>query len=158
MHEYTECYLYYSMMQDESEEYIKDIWADHFEMEVAHLKLASELLKKYENKEAEKVVGCEEFPKLLKFGGNIEYIRNILETVGYTSVKEEYVPARSLPEDHRFFMHLKQINGSAKQVPSHLVIEEFIKQYGKDYRFEVAPHPIKELQDRTKDNVTAGTK
>ena len=45
MHEYTECYLYYSMYKDEEDEYIKDIWHDHFEIEVAHLKLASQLLK-----------------------------------------------------------------------------------------------------------------
>lgn len=157
MHEYTECYLYYSMYKDESDEYIKDIWLDHFEMEVAHLKLASELLKKYEKKDAVKVVGADEFPKLLKFGENKEYIRQVLLTVGYTSVKEAYVPANTLAEDARFFKHLKTVNVAPKNVASHLVIEKFINQFGKDYRFEVAPHPIAELQNRQKDNVTAGT-
>ena len=157
MHEYTECYLYYSMMKDESDEYIKDIWADHFEMEVAHLKLASELLKKYEKKDAVKVVGADEFPKLLKFGENKEYIRKVLKTVGYTSVKEDYVPAHTLPENARFFTHLKTVNVTPKNVASHLVIEKFIKQFGKDYRYEIAPHPVEELQNREKDNVTAGT-
>ena len=157
MHEYTECYLYYSMYKDESDEYIKDIWLDHFEMEVAHLKLASELLKKYENKDAVKVVGADEFPKLLKFGENKEYIRQVLLTVGYTSVKEDYVPTNTLPEDARYFKHLKTVNVTPKNVASHLVIEKFIDQFGKDYRFEVAPHPIPELQNRQKDNITAGT-
>ena len=158
MHEYTECYLYYSMMKDEVDEYIKDIWAEHFEMEVAHLKLASELLKKYEKKDAVKVVGSGDFPKLLKFGENIEYVRKVLQTVGYTSVKEDYVPASTLSEDARYFMHLKTVNVTPKNVASHLVIEKFIDQFGKDYRFEVAPHPIKELQNRQKDNVEVGTK
>ena len=157
MHEYTECYLYYSVYKDESDEYIKDIWLDHFEMEVAHLKLASELLKKYEKKDAIKVVGADEFPKLLKFGENKEYIRQVLQTVGYTSVKEDYVPASTLPDDARFFKHLKTVNVAPKNVASHMVIEKFIEQVGKDYRFEVAPHPITELQNRQKDNVTAGT-
>ena len=157
MHEYTECYLYYSMMKDETDEYIKDIWADHFEMEVAHLKLASELLKKYEKKDAVKVVGADEFPKLLKFGENKEYIRKVLKTVGYTSVKEDYVPAHTLPENARFFEHLKAVNVTPKNVASHLVIEKFIQQFGKDYRYEIAPHPVDELQNREKDNVTAGT-
>jgi len=157
MHEYTECYLYYSMMKDESDDYIKDIWADHFEMEVAHLKLASKLLKQYEKKDAAKVVGAEEFPKLLKFGENKEYIRKVLQTVGYTSVKEDYVPAHTLPDDFRFFKHLKTVNVTPKNVASHLVIEKFIKQFGKDYRYEIAPHPVTELQNREKDNVTVGT-
>ena len=158
MHEYTECYLYYSVMKDEVDEYIKDIWAEHFEMEVAHLKLASEILKKYENKQAEKVVGATDFPKLLKFGENIEYVRKVLQTVGYTSVKEDYVPASALSEDARFFKHLKTVNVSPKNVASHNVIEKFIQQFGKDYRFEVAPHPIEELRDRQNDNVEVGTK
>ena len=157
MHEYTECYLYYSMMKDESDEYIKDIWADHFEMEVAHLKLASKLLKQYEKKDAVKVVGADEFPKLLQFGENKQYIRKVLRTVGYTSIKEDYVPAHTLSEDSRFFKHLKTVNVTPKNVASHLVIEKFIKQFGKDYRYEVAPHPVEELQNREKDNVTAGT-
>ncbi len=158
MHEYTECYLYYSVMKDEVDDYIKQIWAEHFEMEVAHLKLASELLKKYENKDAIKVVGASDFPKLLKFGSNIEYVRKVLQTVGYTSVKEDYVPASTLSKDSRFFNHLKTVNVTPKNVASHNVIEKFIQQFGKDYRFEVAPHPIEELRNREKDNVEVGTK
>jgi len=104
------------------------------------------------------VVGCAEFPKLLKFGGNIEYVRKVLQTVGYTSIKEDYVPASTLSEDSRFLTHLKTVNRSPKNVASHLVIEKFIDRFGKDYRFEVAPHPIEELQNRTNDNVTVGIK
>lgn len=155
MHEYTECYLYYSMMKDESDEYIKNIWQEHFEMEVAHLKLASELLKKYEKKDAVKVIGATDFPKLLKFGENKEYIRKVLKTVGYTSVKENYIPANSLAEDSRFFIHLNNL-GNAKTVASHLVVDKYIKQFGEDYRYYDKEHPIQSLQDRTKDNITAG--
>ncbi|MBQ8792406.1 MAG: hypothetical protein IJZ62_02180 [Clostridia bacterium] len=158
MHEYTECYLYYSMMQDESDAYIKKIWTEHYEMEVAHLKLANDLLKKYEKKDGTKVVGSEEFPPLLKFGANKKYIRKVLETVGYTSVEESYLKASELDSNNRFFIHLKQINGVTKDVPSHAVIEQFIKQFGEDYRYQESPHPVKELGTRTKDNTTAGTK
>ena len=37
MNEYTECYLYYSCYEDETDERIKKIWEMHFEQEVAHL-------------------------------------------------------------------------------------------------------------------------
>ncbi|MFQ6724342.1 MAG: hypothetical protein ACLRFE_03315 [Clostridia bacterium] len=158
MHEYTECYLYYSVMKDEEDDCVKEIWEEHFEMEVAHLKLASELLKKYENKDACKVVGATDFPKLLKFGSNIEYVRKVLQTVGYTSVKEDYVPASELNSDARFFMHLKTVNVTPKNVASHLVVKRFIERFGKDYRFEVAPHPIDELRNRQEDNVKVGIK
>lgn len=158
MHEYTECYLYYSAMVDESDEYIKAIWQDHFEMEVAHLKRACELLEKYERTRVEEVIPNPEFPILLKFGQNKEYIRKVLKTVGITSVEEEYIPAKELPKDARFFRHLKQTNRQAEDVASHMVVEEYISQFGEDYRYEDKPHPIRSLQNRTSDNVTAGTK
>lgn len=158
MHEYTECYLYYSMMEDETDDYIRNIWKEHFEMEVAHLKRASYLLEKYEGKKTKSVIPNGEFPKLLKFGENKKYIREVLKTVGYTSVKESYCPASELSSDSRFFSHLKTLNGDGSRVASHKVIETYIKKFGKDYRYEEKSHPIKELQNRKVDNVTAGIK
>ena len=48
MHEYLECYLYYSAMQEEKDAYIKSIFEDHFNMELSHLQKAVSLLKKHE--------------------------------------------------------------------------------------------------------------
>ena len=158
MHEYTECYLYYSVMNDESDDYIRGIWKEHFEMEVAHLKRVAELLKKYEKKSYLDVIPMPEFPKLLKFGENKKYIRDVLQSVGITSVKEEYVDVDKLPDDSRFFEHLKTTNGDANFVASHMVIQNYINKYGKDYRYEDKSHPIKALQNRKKDNITAGAR
>ena len=145
-------------MVDESDEYIKSIWQDHFEMEVAHLKRACELLEEYERTPVSKIIPEPEFPDLLRFGQNKAYIRNVLKTVGITSVEEEYVPAKDLPKDARYFRHLKTINRSPEEVASHNVIEEYINKFGEDYRYEDKAHPIKSLQSRTSDNITAGTK
>ena len=49
MHEYTECYLYYSCMMTECDRYIKRIWEECLIQEIAHLHKAKELLWKYEN-------------------------------------------------------------------------------------------------------------
>ena len=158
MHEYTECYLYYSCMVDETDDYIRDIWQEHFEMEVAHLKHAIALLEKYEKTKVSKVIPEPEFPELLRFGENVEYIREVLKTVGLTSIEEEYVPVKDLPKDFRFFTHLKTTNGEPEDVASHQVIEEHIAQFGQDYRFEKKAHPIKSLQNRTCDNIIVGLK
>ena len=158
LHEYTECYLYYSAMMDETDDYIRSIWQDHYEMEVAHLKRACELLEEYENTDRYTVIPEPEFPKLLKFGQNKEYIRDVLKTVGITSVEEEYVPVKELPKDSRFFKHLDRTNRKPEDVASHEVIETFIAEYGEDYRFEEKAHPIKSLQNRSQDNITAGRK
>ena len=94
------------------------------------------MLKKYEKKSYLDVIPQPEFPKLLKFGENKKYIRDVLLTVGLTSVKEEYVDVEELSDDARFFDYLGMVNQHPCKVASHLVIENFIKKYGKDYRFD----------------------
>lgn len=157
MHEYTECYLYYSMMHDETDEYIKQIWKEHYEMECAHLQKAAALLEKYEKKKYDKILPNADFPKLLSFKGNKEYVRKILLSVDLTADKENYISASKLPADSRFFNHLKTINGEPKKVASHVVIDNFIKKNKNDYRYEDSPHPIDGLKVRTKDNIEEGT-
>ncbi len=155
MHEYCECWLYYSAMQDESDEYIKKIWTEHFKMEVSHLKAAV----KYENKTFESVCGNGEFPQLLKLGGNKEYIRKVLQdTVKYTAdnteVIRDFKDIKKIPDSHRYFDYQKYMSGDPERNPSHLVIKKAIERLGKDYRYQDSEHPIKELRSREKDNIT----
>lgn len=159
MHEYTECYLYYSMKEQETCEHIKKIWEEHFEMEVAHLKLALMHLKKYEGKDVKDLFNNPEFPKLLIFGENKEYVRNIIENTVYnTAYFEDYFDIRTLENKDRFYFYQSMTNKTDEMVASHDVIEKAISLFGKDYRFEVAPHPIDELNDRTYDNTEVGRK
>lgn len=157
MHEYAECYLYYSMMKDESDADIKKIWKEHYEMEIAHLKTASYLLEKYEHKKAETVIGIPEFPELLTLGQNIEYVRQVLDNTAYdTFTNGDYVDSRKLNGDSNLCKYNSLIGRNTKTDPSHMVINASIKQFGKDYRFETETNPVEELQDRTVDNVTVG--
>ena len=154
LHEYTECWLYYSAWEDESDEAIKKIWAEHFKMEVCHLKTAAKLLKKYENTPYSKVVGDGRFPKLLKIGSNKDYIRRVLaETVTLTADNKDYSDISKLPDGHRYFEYQRYMGGPDENA-SHLVIEKAIEKLGRDYRFQESDHPVKELRDRTKDNTT----
>lgn len=156
-HEYTECYLYWSCYMTETDDYIKGLWEQNFEIEIAHLHKAVELLKKYENKDWQQVIPDGEFPKPLSLHENIEYVREILtDTVQFTGLLDDYVKVDELPTDANFFQFQKVINPTPEIVPSHLTIESHIRNYGRDYRFEVAPNPIKELRCRTSDNVSVG--
>ena len=161
MHEYTECYLYYSMMEDETDAAIKQIWKEHFEMEVAHLKHVVNLLEQYENKRPSAVIPKPDFPPLLKFGQNKEYIRKVLgETVWLTSDREDYIDVRELPKTADYFKYNAAVNGDKPaEVASHKVILDAIKTQGfggMDYRYQEKDHPVQELQDRKKDNITVG--
>ena len=157
MHEYTECYLYFSLMQDETDEHIKSIWEQHFNDELAHLHKAAELLQKYDNKTWQQVIPDGAFPELLQFHSNIDYVRNVLQnTVNITARGEDYVEVSELSPDAKFFEYQQQVNVKDSQVASHCVISKYISDNRKDYRFETAEHPIEELRDRKHDNTTVG--
>ena len=156
-HEYTECYLYASMMSDETDRSIRAIYAQHYEMEVAHLKMATELLKRYENKDFSAVLPSADFPDLLKFGGNKAYIRDVLGgTVWLTGEQEAYVPVQDLKPNSNFELYQSKVNSAPN--PSHAVTSLAIKSLGEDYRFEDSPNPVKELRNRKKDNTSVGRK
>ena len=158
LHQYTECYLYYSCYKEETDPYIKKVWECFFEKEVAQLQCAAELLEKYEGKSYKDVIGGSgEFPELLSLGPNIEYVRKVLEcTVNNTSVREGYKNVMELPMDFDFFTYQNQVIKDVCEVPSHKVINRYINRYGMDYRYEVAENPIKELRNRRCDNVCVG--
>lgn len=160
MHEYVECYLYYSCYEDETDEYVKGIWEEHFNQELMHLHVAVEHLKKYENKDWQQVIPNGEFPELLKFSPQKEYIRKVLaETVENTALKEDpAVCVKTLSDEAMFFKYQDVVNDDIENMASHVVIKKEIEQNGQDYRYEDSPNPVKELQCRTCDNITVGRK
>lgn len=157
LHEYTECYLYYSCYMTECDRYIKRIWEECLIQEIAHLNKAKELLWKYERKEWQQVIPCGDFPSILKLGSNIEYVRNIIATTtGNTQRLECVVPLDDLKENAPFFFYQSTVNNDVHNVASHEVIAKYIQNKGCDYRFEVAKHPICLLRDRACDNTGIG--
>ena len=154
MHEYTECYLYWSCYQDESDKRIKELWLEHFEQELNHLKIASSMLVKYEGREWEQLfVGGSEFPDLIKLHENKDYIRDIISKhVRDTGIKEDIIPLKNLNDNADYFRYQAKVCPTETQVASHLVIDKYIDKYGEDYRYQDSPNPEKTLRDRNKDN------
>lgn len=157
LHQYTECYLYYSCMMTECDRYIRRIWEDCLIQEISHLHKAKDLLLKHEGKDWQQVIPCGSFPNILQLGPNIDYVRKIIETtVGNTQKKECVVPLGTLPNNDPFFMYQNFLNGNVETVPSHIIIDKYINCKGKDYRYEVAPNPIPSLRNRRLDNTSLG--
>ncbi len=160
MREYMQCYLYYSFLTDEKDRAIKKIWEQHLEIELFHLHAAKDLFEKYEKRDYSEVVP-DEFPELLHFHQTKEYVRDILEnTVEITADREDFVDIADLPKDHEFYDYQKAVNKSVNKVTSHTVIAAYqdASKNGEDYRYEEAPNPVAELEDRTKDNTDLGRK
>ncbi len=145
LHEYNECYLYYSFMQQEVDPRIKRIWEIHLDMEIEHLRLACELMERQENKDPTELLP-KEMPEPVLFHSNIEYVRDVLANqVNLTGNLEEMVPVDTLPKDHRYFQYQSIVNGDG--VPSEQVIGERIRKKDKDYRQEVKGfHPVQHLR------------
>lgn len=157
MHEYIECYLYYSMLNDEVDANIKNIWAMFYEQELAHLHEALKLLRKYEKKDWKDVIPNGEFPELINFKPQKDYIREIIaKTVNNTANRESYINVKKLPENADFFVYQHKFIKNVDKMPSHVVIADHIKKFGQDYRVQDKEHPIKALRARDKDNVELG--
>ena len=154
-HEYTECYLYYSCYKDETDAHVKKIWERHLLAEIAHLHAAADMLKNVEKKEWQQVIPIGDFPELLAFSPQKEYIRGILKnTATQTAVWEDYKDVTELDKDSRFARYQGKVCPRVGDVPSHRVIERTIDVTGRDYRSEDNPSPREELRDRKKDNMT----
>lgn len=157
MHEYTECYLYYSMLNDESDKNVKMVWEKLLEQEISHLHTAVKNLKKYEKKEWQEVIPDGKFPELITLKSNINYIRNIIkDTIENTANREGYININDLPENADFFIYQHKVIKNPNDIASHKVIEEHIDRFGEDYRVQVKEHPVKELRNRKEDNLNIG--
>jgi hypothetical protein len=132
LHEYNECWLYYSFMAQESDPRIKAIWELHLQMELAHLRQAGEWLRRFDGREAAQIVGSTGLPEPLLFEPNKAYLRNLLATqVDFTKLGAGYV--REAHE--RFEWMQRQVHGTAEP-PSEQVIGAHEAEFGRDYRLE----------------------
>ena len=157
VHQYTECWLYWSCHETETDARIREIWGFMFEQELMHLHIAQGLLKECEGKEWRQVIPDGEFPHPLRLESNIPYVRQILGgTVCNTALRETYEPVDSLPRNGTFADYQRQVNQPIENVTSHSVIEEYIRQKGQDYRYETAPNPVPPLRDRSRDDTQVG--
>jgi rubrerythrin len=148
LHEYCECYLYYSCMKSETEEPMRMVWRQLLENEITHLQMINELGKKYEKRDCSEMYP-KEFPAPLALESNKEYVRDVLaKQFTYTGDGMEMVPLSKAESRQRFDEYQKVVN-TGEYVPSQQVIADVIVKYGKDYRFETnGKHPIGLLQGR----------
>ena len=157
MHQYTECYLYWSCCETETDPAIRTVWQRMYEMELSHLHEAAKLLQMEEKKEYQQVVGEGSFPAPLRLESNIDHVRSVLaDTVQLTACRESYTFVDKLEKDADFFRYQHMVNRGVQDVSSHAVIDRHIQNFGQDYRFELAPNPIEALRDRAKDNTQVG--
>ena len=145
-HKYNEIYLYWSMLQNESDKRIKAVWDLHCNMEIGQLHVVCDLLRKYEGVEPEEILPPAVPDTPVTFEPNKQYVREILASqYDLRTDGTDYVRLDEMPDDHQYFRYQAVVN--ADGAPSEIVIDETRQERDRDYRDETeGPNPIPELR------------
>ena len=112
LHEFTEVCTYYNCYKDEENDKLKQIWEEFLAFELGHLQVAVDLLKKYEKRDPEEIIG-DKIVLPCHFETQKEYVTNILENeidkrhddnFGYTTIDK-------LPQDWPSYHAQEILNG-----------------------------------------------
>jgi hypothetical protein len=144
-HEYNECWIYYSFMQDEPDPRVRAIYELHLNMEIEHLRLACEMMRKVERRDPELMLP-KAIERNLTFKENKAHVRQVLEDqVNLTADGPDFVLVSELHPDHRYFAYQQRVNGD--WAPSEEIIAETRAKRKRDYRLEIdGPNPIPGLR------------
>ena len=131
LHEFTEVCNYYNCYKDEVDERLKQVWEEFLEMELGHMHIAVEMLKKYDKRDPEEIIGSSIILPC-HFESQKEYVTNILENevdkrldgdTGYTIIDE-------LPEDWVSYGVQETLNEEG--APTEQAIQQIKSSIGRD--------------------------
>ena len=134
MHEYNECWIYWSFMQDEPDPRVRALYEQHLGMEIEHLRLAGEMMKEVERRDPQELLPPG-FDRAMTFKENKAYVRGVLKAqIDLTADETRFIPITDLPPNHRYFDYQAKIHGD--WCPTEAVIETAIERNGEEYRLE----------------------
>jgi hypothetical protein len=141
-HEFNEVYLYWSMLQQETDRRIANIWELHLEMELGQLQVAADLLRRFEGTEAAEILPPELPEVPVTFEENKEYVRRVLaDQVHLRADGHDYVAEPSAST--RRYVEVVNDGGN----PSEDVIARTRAERGREYRDETeGEHPVDALR------------
>lgn len=146
LHEYNECWLYWSCMQTEVEPRLRALWELHLGMELEHLRLAVNAMQAIDGKDVGELLPRQGIGAALTFEPNKAYVRDVLaRTLDWTGYDSEFVPIESLNQGHRYFDYNGLVNAGGS--PTEDVIRAK-NEDGGEYRFATdGEHPNESLRE-----------
>lgn len=121
LHELVEVYNYLHCYEQETDERIRKIWDDFLHMELTHLQLWGDMLRRYEGRDPEDVFG-EELTVEFEFTENKDYLRQLNEQQhGLRIENREYVWKDALPDDWPSYAYQDTVN--ADGIPSERIVD-----------------------------------
>ena len=143
-HEYNECYLYYSFLQQESDPKVKALWELHLDMELEHLRIACDLMRRHDGREPQEIL-APELPDPVTFEPNKQYVRQLIaDQLDLTTLGTGYVR-----EAHERFARMQQQLNDGTGAPSDRVMADHREMFGREYRMQTeGEHPVPSLRER----------
>jgi hypothetical protein len=139
-HEYLEVWLYHSFMTQETDPRVKAIWELHLNMEIEQLKVAADMLRRYEGKDAAALLPAT-LPPSMTFEPNKGYVRDVLaRQVGFRAdgLDIEDADGKATKETKAY---QSVVNGDGNF--SQDVIDRHAEAFGSDYRLQTdGEHPV----------------
>lgn len=131
-HQLMEVYNYYHCYTHESDPRIRDIWDEFLHMELAHLQMWGEMLKKYQGVEPEILFG-RNIQVDFKFQENKEYVRRVLDRQRQVRLQDHgWAVKGELPRDWPSYRYQQMVN--ADGVPSEEIVDFKREAAGADGR------------------------
>jgi hypothetical protein len=119
-HELMEVYNYYHCYEQESDPRIKQIWDEFLHMELTHLQLWGEMLRKYEGRDPEVVFG-NQLAVDFKFQENKEYLHQVLDFQRDVRMRDHgWAMKDQLPPDWPSYRYQSIVN--ADGIPSEEIV------------------------------------
>lgn len=150
-HQFHECWMYYSFMEDEIDPRVRAIYELHLNMEIEHLRVACDLMRRVEKRDPEALLPPS-IERTVTFKENKAWVRDVLaRQIDLTSKDSAFVPVTELPPDDRYFAYQQTVNDA--WVPTEAVIQETVGRTGEEYRLETeGPHPVPGLRRESQRN------
>jgi hypothetical protein len=155
LHEWHECWMYWSFSQDEIDPRVRKIYELHLAMEIEHLRQACELMRNIEKRDPEEILPAQGFERRLTFKPNKTYVREVLATqIDLTAKDSDFVPIDTIAQADRYRVYQQKVNEGWS--PTEDVIRQNIEKNGQEYRLETdGPHPVVGLRlEREADDKT----
>jgi hypothetical protein len=150
LHEWNECWLYWSFSQEEVDPRVRRIYDLHLGMEIEHLRIACELMKTIEKRDPAAFLPASGFDRAMTFRENKAYVRQVLANqINLTSKDSDFVELSTLPDGDRYFDYQRTVNDDWS--PTEEVIRQNVDKNGDEYRLETeGEHPVPGLRGKTR--------
>ena len=145
-HEYNECYLYHSFLQQEDDPKARALWELHLGMEIEQLRIACDLMRRYEGKDPEEILPLSLPEPPVRFEPNKDFVRAVLaEQLELSTDRLRFV----FDKPDRYHDYQQAVHGDGrKMAPSEVVIEEHVARLGSEYRIQTeGEHPNERLRE-----------